>query len=138
MATRVTSSRLIGRAAELAELEAALADAADERPGLVFVAGESGVGKSRLLTELERRATEQGALVLAGHCVDLGESELPYVPLVAALRPLARSGDPALTDSVRAGSWPGRPGRGGPPPAPPGAPPARGPGAPPPHPPRRA
>ncbi|HWM11781.1 MAG TPA: AAA family ATPase [Solirubrobacteraceae bacterium] len=111
MATRVTSSRLIGRAAELAELEAALADAADARPTLVFVAGESGVGKSRLLAELERRATEQGALVLSGDCVDLGESELPYVPLVAALRPLARSGDPALTESVRAAVAPLLPGR---------------------------
>src|SRR5687767_2238565 len=110
MATRVTSSRLIGRAAELAELEAALADAGDERPTLVFVAGESGVGKSRLVAELERRAEERGVLVLAGDCVDLGESELPYVPLVAALRPLARSGDPALTPELRAAVAPLLPG----------------------------
>src|ERR671915_2496728 len=110
MATRVTSSRLIGRAAELAVLEAALADVIEGRPALVLVAGESGVGKSRLLAELERRATEQGALVLAGDCVDLGESELPYVPLVAALRPLARSGDPALTEPVRAAVAPLLPG----------------------------
>jgi DNA-binding CsgD family transcriptional regulator len=100
--TRVSSSRLIGRAAELAELEAALAEAADERPSIAIVAGESGVGKSRLLAELQERARESGALVLTGDCVDLGESELPYVPLVAALRPLARTGDPALTDPVRA------------------------------------
>jgi len=110
MAARVTSSRLIGRAAELVELEAALADAADERPSIVFLAGESGVGKSRLLAELERRATSSGALVLAGDCVDLGESELPYVPLVAALRPLARSGDPALTEPLRAAVAPLLPG----------------------------
>jgi hypothetical protein len=102
VSTRVTSSRLIGRTAELAELEAALADAAGGRPSLTFVAGDSGVGKSRLLAELEHRATEGGALVLAGDCVDLGESELPYVPLVAALRPLVRSDDPALTEPVRA------------------------------------
>ena len=44
--------------------------------------------------------TSGGALVLTGDCVELGESELPYVPLVAALRPLARSGDPALTGRV--------------------------------------
>ena len=99
MATRLASSRLIGRSAELAELEAALADAADGRPSLAFVAGESGVGKTRLLAELERRAREGGALVLAGDSIDLGgESELPYLPLVAALRPLARAGDPALTE----------------------------------------
>ena len=110
MAARVSSTRLIGRAAELAELEAALAEAADGRPSLVFLAGESGVGKSRLLAELETRATEGGALVLSGDCVDLGESELPYVPLVAALRPLARSGDPALTEPVRAAVAPLLPG----------------------------
>ncbi len=107
---RVTSTRLIGRAAELAELEAALAEAADDRPSIVFLAGESGVGKSRLLAELERQATEGGALVMAGDCVDLGESELPYVPLVAALRPLARSGDPALTEPVRTAVAPLLPG----------------------------
>jgi ATP/maltotriose-dependent transcriptional regulator MalT len=111
LAARVSSSRLIGRAAELAELEAAFAEAADERPSIVFLAGESGVGKSRLLAELEHKATEGGALVMTGDCVDLGESELPYVPLVAALRPLARSGDPALTDSVRAAVAPLLPGQ---------------------------
>ena len=110
MATRVSSSRLIGRVAELAELEAALADAEAGRPTVAFVAGESGVGKSRLVAELERRAEERDVLVLAGDCVDLGESELPYVPLVAALRPLARSGDPALTPELRAAVAPLLPG----------------------------
>ena len=102
MATRVTSSQLIGRSAELAELEAALADAAAERPSVAFLAGDSGVGKTRLLAELTRRAREAGTLVLTGESVELGgESELPYLPLVAALRPLARAGDPALTAPVR-------------------------------------
>jgi DNA-binding CsgD family transcriptional regulator len=110
MATRVTSSKLIGRTRELAELEAALADATDGSPSVAFVAGDSGVGKSRLLSELERRAEAGDVLVLAGDCVDLGESELPYVPLVAALRPLARSGDPALTDELRAAVAPLLPG----------------------------
>jgi DNA-binding CsgD family transcriptional regulator/tetratricopeptide (TPR) repeat protein len=110
VASRVTSTRLIGRAAELAELEAALAEAERGRPSMVFLAGESGVGKSRLLAELEAQAVERGALVLTGDCVDLGDSELPYVPLVAALRPLARSGDPALTEPVRAAVAPLLPG----------------------------
>jgi predicted ATPase len=92
----VTASRLVGRTAELSELEAALADAASGRPSLAFVAGESGVGKTRLLTELERRARAEGARVIGGDCVELGEGELPYAPLVAALRPLAREGDPVL------------------------------------------
>ncbi len=96
MATRVTSTRLVGRTGELAELEAALQEAADGRPSLAFLAGESGVGKSRLLAELERRAREEGATVLGGDAVELGEGELPYAPLVGALRPLARSDDAVL------------------------------------------
>ena len=54
--TRVTSSRFIGRSRELAELEAALADAAAGRPSLAFVAGESGVGKTRLLQRARARS----------------------------------------------------------------------------------
>ena len=98
----MTSSRLIGRAAELAELEAALRDAADGRPSLAFVAGESGVGKSRLVAEL---AGSAGARIAIGECVELGEEELPYAPIVSVLRTLARDDDPVLGelhDSVRA------------------------------------
>jgi DNA-binding CsgD family transcriptional regulator/tetratricopeptide (TPR) repeat protein len=102
MTARLTSSRLIGRRGDLAELEAALDDAAAGRPALAFVAGESGVGKTRLLAEFTQRARDRGALVLVGDAVDFGgDGELPYLPLVAALRPLARSGDPALTEPVR-------------------------------------
>jgi DNA-binding CsgD family transcriptional regulator/tetratricopeptide (TPR) repeat protein len=97
MATRVTSTRLVGRAHELAELQAALREAAEGQPSLAFIAGESGVGKSRLLAEFERRARdEEDATVIGGDAVELGEGELPYAPLVGALRPLARAGDPVL------------------------------------------
>ena len=78
--TRVTSSRFIGRSRELAELEAALADASAGRPSLAFIAGESGVGKTRLLKELERGALAAEARVVSGDCVALGEDELPYAP----------------------------------------------------------
>ncbi|MGH2743416.1 MAG: ATP-binding protein, partial [Thermoleophilaceae bacterium] len=105
MATRMTSARFVGRAGELAELEAALHDAADRRSSLVLVAGESGVGKSRLVDELNGRARGLDALVLVGDCVELGEGELPYAPLIGALRPLLRDGHPALDalpDALRA------------------------------------
>jgi ATP/maltotriose-dependent transcriptional regulator MalT len=96
MATRMTSARFVGRAGELAELQAALLDAAESRPSLALVGGESGVGKSRLADELKRHARETGARVLSGDCVELGDDELPYAPLLGALRPLVREGDPAL------------------------------------------
>jgi DNA-binding CsgD family transcriptional regulator len=106
VATRVTSSRFIGRTRELAELEAALRDASAGRPSLAFIAGESGVGKTRLLKELERNAFAAGARVITGDCVSLGEDELPYAPIVAALRSLTRDGDPVLDElgpATRAG-----------------------------------
>ena len=96
MATRMTSAHFVGRSEQLAELEAALREAAEGRPSLALVGGDSGVGKSRLADELIRHAREAGARVLAGDCVELGEDELPYAPLLTALRPLVRDGDPAL------------------------------------------
>src|SRR3954447_5943715 len=96
MASRVTSTRFVGRAGELAELRAALGEGGDGHPSLAFVAGESGLGKTRLVGELERSARADGVRVIGGECVELGEGELPYAPIVAALRPLARAGDPAL------------------------------------------
>jgi DNA-binding CsgD family transcriptional regulator/tetratricopeptide (TPR) repeat protein len=98
LASRVSSTRLIGRASELAALESAFSDAAEGRAAFAFVAGESGVGKTRLATELSARVRELGGRTLCGECVELGEGELPYAPLVAALRPLVRDHDPAIDD----------------------------------------
>jgi ATP/maltotriose-dependent transcriptional regulator MalT len=99
MATRVTSTRFVGRAAELAELSEALEASAGGKPALALVAGESGVGKTRLASELTSVARASGARVLSGDCVELGEGELPYAPLVGALRRIAREGDAAI-DSI--------------------------------------
>jgi predicted ATPase len=68
---RVSSPRFVGRRRELAGLELA--------PGLTLVAGEPGVGKSRLVAELQARA---GGGVLVGHCRD---PAAPFAPLVEAL-----------------------------------------------------
>jgi DNA-binding CsgD family transcriptional regulator/tetratricopeptide (TPR) repeat protein len=96
VATRVSASRLIGRAAELAELEAAFDEAAGGAASLAFLAGESGVGKSRLLQAFIERARERGGCAIGGECLELGPDELPYAPLVAALRGLVRDHDRVL------------------------------------------
>src|ERR1700689_2705057 len=57
MHSRLTSSHFVGRAGELAELERAFDEAASGRPGLVLVGGDSGVGKTRLVSEFEQRLT---------------------------------------------------------------------------------
>jgi DNA-binding CsgD family transcriptional regulator/tetratricopeptide (TPR) repeat protein len=87
---RVTSPVFVGRAAELDMLSGALARAAEGRPAFAFISGESGVGKTRLLREFESRARAQGATMLLGQCLELGGAQIPYAPLVSALRPLAR------------------------------------------------
>jgi DNA-binding CsgD family transcriptional regulator len=97
MSSRLTSARFVGRTTELEELRGVLDEAVAGRPSMAFVAGESGVGKTRLLSELERGARADGVRVIGGECVELGEGELPYAPIVGALRPLARAGDSAFS-----------------------------------------
>ncbi|HTU88024.1 MAG TPA: AAA family ATPase [Solirubrobacteraceae bacterium] len=97
MRTRVTSSRFVGRAGELAELEHVLREAAEQRPFVVLLGGESGVGKTRLVREFEDRLSDrEDVLVLRGEAVEEADGELPYAPLIGALRPLVRRRDPVL------------------------------------------
>src|ERR1700677_1396413 len=95
MSTRVTSSRFVGRAGGLAECDAALREAAAGSPSVIALGGDSGVGKTRLLGAFESTAAG-AARFLRGECVELGDGELPYGPLIGALRELARSRDPVL------------------------------------------
>src|SRR5690349_20685953 len=77
---------LVGRGGDLAALEAALEQARGGQPVTVLIAGEAGMGKTRLVEAFAERARAQGARVLTGACVDLGESALPYAAVADALR----------------------------------------------------
>ena len=76
----------VGRREEIASLTALLERAADGEPGFAIVAGEAGVGKTRLVTELAGQAAHSGFTVLAGHCVELGAAAEPYPLAYAWLR----------------------------------------------------
>lgn len=91
---------MVGRASELARLLAHVERAAAGRASTVLLAGDAGVGKTRLLDELTARAAERGVRVLTGHCVDLGDVGLPYLPFVDLLRPVAT--DPELAPNAAA------------------------------------
>ena len=99
MAGRASSPRLVGREEELARLRAAVADAAAGRPRLVLLAGDAGIGKSRLTAEL---VGSPGAEVhpLVGRCLAIADGGLPFAPLAGALRRLGRDLDPATLDAV--------------------------------------
>jgi predicted ATPase len=100
VARRVSSPEFVGRGPELGALLAALDRAIDGAFGTVFLDGDSGVGKTRLLQELERAAVARGACVLAGDCVALAEGELPYAPIRSAVRGLTRELDADTLDEV--------------------------------------
>lgn len=91
---------LIGRTGELARLaRLSGADTDTPGPGVVLLSGDAGVGKTRLLSELRTLAHGAGRRVLVGHCLDFGDSTLPYLPLREAFSTLqARS--PALADEI--------------------------------------
>jgi DNA-binding CsgD family transcriptional regulator len=112
MRSRLTSSHFVGRIGELAELELAVREATAGRSTLVLLGGDSGVGKTRLVSELEQRLGAEAAtaggdrpavLFLRGDGVEQADGELPYAPLLGALRPLVRGRHPALAE-LTAGS----------------------------------
>ena len=63
---------MFGRAAELAALTTAWSAARDGRGCVVLVTGEGGIGKTRLVDELARRADNAGARVAVGAGLDVG------------------------------------------------------------------
>ncbi|NUS58404.1 MAG: AAA family ATPase, partial [Streptomycetaceae bacterium] len=89
VAERVVSPVLVGRDEELSALSAALDTAVAHGPAVALVAGEAGIGKSRLLAEFARSAGP-GVRVVEGACAELGRDGLPYAPFVTVLRRLIR------------------------------------------------
>ncbi len=74
----------VGRSDAAAALEAAWAAVRERGFRAVVLAGEPGIGKTRLVKEFARTAHERGATVLAGSCHE--ETLVPYQPFVEALR----------------------------------------------------
>jgi DNA-binding CsgD family transcriptional regulator len=95
--TSATATGFVGRAEELDRLLALLDRAERGRPAVGLVAGDAGVGKTRLLDELGARAGIRGARVLVGGCMEVGDVGLPYVPFLDAFRDLgSRPGEADL------------------------------------------
>src|SRR5215468_623648 len=80
---------LVGRAAELGVLTAAL-DGAGDSGGLVVLAGEAGVGKSRIAREVGSLASGRGFTVVTGRAVQ-ASSPVPLRPIIEALIAVART-----------------------------------------------
>lgn len=82
-------SALIGRDGELTLLDAALAEACSGAGNCVLVSGEAGIGKSRLIREVRRRAAQLGFLLLEGAC-EKQDQGAAFAPLRMVLDTCAR------------------------------------------------
>ena len=88
---RVSSPLFVGRRDELKVLEEAVDRAAGGTGAVVMIGAEAGMGKSRLIAELAISAGAIGATPVIGECLPLGDGELPYAPIVGALRSLIQA-----------------------------------------------
>src|SRR5438045_3653394 len=100
----VLCSGLIGRADYLKVIERAF-DQAGSSPGqVILLAGEAGLGKTRLVSEARREAFERGWQILRGNCFET-DASFPYAPLMDLL-----GSNPANQPSSRLKTGPAMPG----------------------------
>ena len=91
-------SRLfVDRGPEADALAGVLADVGSTGRRAALVAGEPGIGKTRLVSEFARKAHAAGTLVLAGRCDNA--LDLPYQPFVEALEHLVDNAPIELLES---------------------------------------
>ena len=74
----------VGRGEERAALRRLVERAAAGTGGLALIAGEAGLGKTRLVEETAREARARGMFVVQGQCRDM-EGAPPYLPFVEAI-----------------------------------------------------
>src|SRR5512139_3466894 len=90
---------LIGRTREVELLAQALHAAQAGAGRFVLIAGEAGIGKSRLVAELHTRATAWQFEILQGYCFEQDLS-FPYAPWIDALRAFPAPKSPAETAAL--------------------------------------
>ena len=78
-------TQLTGRSRELETLRVCFERAKGGRGQTITLAGEAGVGKSRLLLEFRRSLEGERVTWLEGHCVAYGQA-VPYLPVLDVLR----------------------------------------------------
>lgn len=85
-------SPFVGRGDALGRLRAAWSAASSGDGSLVLLAGEAGIGKTRLAAEFAAAVHADGATVLYGRCHEA--AVMPYEPFTEALRHYLESGPP--------------------------------------------
>ena len=92
---RIGAREFLGREAELATFERAIADARGGVPSVLLVDGDAGIGKSSLVAEAARRANVP---LIMGRSAHIGGDVIPLAPLMDLLRQVQRSMPETLAD----------------------------------------
>ncbi|MEY9861167.1 ATP/maltotriose-dependent transcriptional regulator MalT [Catenulispora sp. GAS73] len=100
------AATFVSRTAELGQLVDLARQAGSGQAATAIIAGEAGVGKTRLITEFTERARHDlNAHVLSGSCVKLGDGVVPYAPLVESLRALLWEQGPETVRQAAGPAW---------------------------------
>jgi tetratricopeptide (TPR) repeat protein len=94
---------LVGREQELAELQRYLELAKEGKGTTVFVSGEAGSGKTRLISEFLDLVKKENVLILAGWC--LSNAAQPYFPFVEAFESYSPTVGSSLAQQQELKSW---------------------------------
>lgn len=96
----VPDGSLVGREGELAAILAALDAVAAGSGRLVVIAGEPGVGKTRLAQAVSLACRDRGMILATGRCYE-PHREAPYYPFLEALSTLYAVASPSLRVEVQ-------------------------------------
>jgi predicted ATPase len=89
---------IVGRATELAAFHVIVREVEDGQSRIVLLSGEAGIGKSRLVAEIETEAGSRGFLTLQGNCFQRDLTS-PYAPLLDLLRMYLANQSPEVREA---------------------------------------
>jgi len=82
MSRLLVEPTLVGREREIDKLSQHFSSALNGKGTTIFISGEAGVGKTRLVTEFLNHAKKRGTKILSGYC--LSEVDIAYFPFTEA------------------------------------------------------
>lgn len=93
---RLLASDFVGRRAELATFDRAIADARNGLPAVVLVGGDAGIGKTTIVSE---SAARSGVALYRARATHIGGDAIPLAPLADLLRQVRRANPQLLSET---------------------------------------